>query len=1198
MKANFRNLLMLCLLAQLPGFTSAGKMAAPDASRTSSAAASTPTFFPQVAVGGGYSTLFTFGNTGSAVLSGTLNLSDQKGNPLTLSATIRNSGEAPVEMTGSSFPVRIDPGGVTFITANPVAPDTVSSGWARFDTTSPESLYGVATFQSVVSGILQSTAGVLPSQPVQSATIPVDYDVSEGRFVGYAVANPAAEPLDVSFAVVDQLGSVVDEGFKIHLAAGQQIARFVHQDFTRQQFKGSIVLRAPGGKTFVAVALVQNQGRLTVIPVQTSLQGSLPPGVITTYAGPPMPVDGALATKQSIDYPSAVAPDGAGGFYVASRAQNTIYRVGANGTLTRVAGNGSQGYAGDGGQATAAILNTPQGIAADLAGNLYIADTYNHRVRRVTPAGVISTVAGFGTPGYYGDSGPATSAELKYPTDVVLDSAGTLYIAEWGNNRIRRVTAGGTITTVAGNGYPGFNGDGGRAVFAQLNHPDGVGLDEAGNLYIADYWNHRVRKVTPEGIISTVAGNGTSGFSGDGGTATSAQLDCPSGVSLDVAGNLYVTDSYNHRIRKISPSGVISTAAGTGVEGFEGDGGNAESSRLSFPSNAVPDSAGNLFISDLVNNRIRKVTPVGMIQTVAGNGTSGYAGDGGSADSALLNNPSGVALDPAGSLYVADTYNHRIRRITPAGTISTFAGNGSAGFSGDGGSATSANLNFPSDLVFDPAGNLYVADAMNHRIRRITPAGRIDTVAGNGAYGFGGDGGAAISAALARPTGVGFSGDTLYIADTDNHRIRKVLPSGVISTVAGNGIAGFSGDGGNAVSAQLNRPSGVALSPSGNLYIADTDNHVVRMVTPVGLISTVAGSGTSGTFDEWGAATGHVLTSPRSVAIDPAGNLYIADQEYHRICKVVRDGTIRVVAGAGLWVRSVGFAWDNIIYGFSGDGTTAPSAQLNSPAGITFDSAGDLYIADQVNQRIRKIHGIARSTNFFPQVAFGGGYTTVFTFGNSGSSTLSGFLTLFDQAGSPLNLVVVVDNPGEYLSQTAGVGPRPITIPPGGVGFATVGNDYLGSLPKSCWAQFDAFGGSSYSVSTFRNVTAGGLQSIAGVLPSAPTPYASIPVDYDVNQGRYVGYAVANVGVDDLEVKLAVLDQAGNILEDKIAITLPAGRQLARFLHQDFAMSQLRGSMVLRSRNGKPFVVVALILDREMLTVIPVKDAKTPRLSD
>ncbi len=331
------------------------------------------------------------------------------------------------------------------------------------------------------------------------------------------------------------------------------------------------------------------------------------------------------------------------------------------GIITTVAGTGWYGYSGDGGAATAARLRQPYGVAVDAAGNLYIADEFNHRIRKVDTGGAISTVAGSGTEGYSGDGGLATATQLNTPTGVAVDAAGNLYIADQNNQRIRKVDTGGAITTVAGTGGYGYSGDGVAATAAQLYGPYGVAVDAAGNLHIADTLNNRIRKVDTGGVITTVAGSGTKG----GTAATAAQLRHPRGVAVDAAGNLYIADTLNQRIRKVDTGGAITTVAGTGTSGYSGDGGAATAAQLYKPSGVAVDAAGNLYIADFRNNRIRKVDTGGAISTVAGTGESGDGGDGGAATAAQLTWPQGVAVDSTGNLYIADTSNRRIRKVLP-----------------------------------------------------------------------------------------------------------------------------------------------------------------------------------------------------------------------------------------------------------------------------------------------------------------------------------------------------------------------------------------------------------------------------------------------------------------------------------------------------------------------------------------------------
>lgn len=345
------------------------------------------------------------------------------------------------------------------------------------------------------------------------------------------------------------------------------------------------------------------------------------------------------------------------------------------------------------------------------------------------PSTTISTLAGTGSPAFSGDQGAAAEASLFEPFGVAVDSAGNLFIADTSNHRIRKVDISGIITTVAGNGVGGFSGDGGKATSASLNTPISVAVDDAGNLFIADSFNSRIRKVDVAGVVTTVAGNGESRFSGDGVAATSASLCVPFGVVVDAAGNLFIADTSNHRIRKVDTSGIITTIAGNGVGRFSGDGGNATRAGLNFPTGVTLDRAGNLFITDQSSHRIRKVNAAGIITTVAGNGHEGFSGDGGRATRASLNLPTGMAVDSAGNLYIADTSNHRIRKVSAAGISTTVAGNGVGGFSGDGGTPANASLHLPGGVAMDAAGNLYIADSFNNRIRKLNTAPVLHSVA-------------------------------------------------------------------------------------------------------------------------------------------------------------------------------------------------------------------------------------------------------------------------------------------------------------------------------------------------------------------------------------------------------------------------------------------------------------------------------------
>ena len=601
--------------------------------------------------------------------------------------------------------------------------------------------------------------------------------------------------------------------------------------------------------------------------------------------------DGGPAASADLDWPCGVALDTHGNLFIVDSGNNRIRRVDAvTGDITTVAGDGSPGFSGDGGLATSASLWSPQGVAVDTHCNLLIADYMNDRVRRVdAKTGDISTIAGDGNWGYSGDGGPATSASLGLPSDVAVDTHGNFFIADTNNFRIRRVDATtGDISTVAGDGTQGFSGDGGPAAGASFLWIWGVAVDTVGNLFIADAGNQRIRRVDVKtGDISTVAGNGEIGFSGDGGPAASASLSSPLGVSVDGLGNILIADTGSNHVRDVAAaSQIITTVAGGGSGG---DGGEATSATTVGPWAVAVDWRGDLFIADSPEERIRRVDSLTrLITTEAGDGNWGYSGDGGPATGATMNWPEGVALDARGNLFISDAGNARIRRVDAlTGIITTVAGDGNWGYSGDGGPATSASLDYPGGVALDRHGNLFIADTESTRIRRVDAVtGDIGTVAGNGNWGYGGDGGPATSAELDYPEGVAVDDNgNLFIADTFNDRIRRVdAKTAIITTIAGNGSWGFSGDGGPATAASLDNPYGVALDTLGNLFIADSNNDRIRRVDHLsGIITTVAGDGNWGFSGDGGLATGAALNYPTGVAVDHFGTLFIADNYNNRV---------------------------------------------------------------------------------------------------------------------------------------------------------------------------------------------------------------------------------------------------------------------------------------------------------------------------
>ena len=682
---------------------------------------------------------------------------------------------------------------------------------------------------------------------------------------------------------------------------------------------------------------------LLVLLALSASRGSTAQSIFTVAGGGSD--DGRAATAAALAYPQAATYDASGNLYVADSENHRVRKVDrATGKISTVAGTGAVGFAGDGRPAWGATLARPSGLAFDRNGNLYVADTDNNRIRRVRPGtGVIETVAGTGEWGYSGDGGPARSATFAVPTALALDADGNLLVCDVENHRVRKIDLGTlVVTTVAGNGSASSAGDGGPALAASLHSPASLAVAASGDVYVAEGLGNRVRKVArATGIISTVAGTGQAGFSGDGGPAKDARLDAPLGLAFDPSGGLFIADAFNARVRRVAAgTGVINTYAGTGDSGSSGDGGPAAAASLSPRSLATDPSGTGLVVVEDSTNRVRRISfDTTVIFTIAGNGQYGYLGDLGPATSAALRMPFGTAVGPDGDLYVSDTENHRVRRIhRDDRTISTYAGGGTGP---DGGPAESAMLVFPSGIAFDASGNLLVAEVPLGTVRKVDrTTGLIRVVAGGGTQT--GDGGPATSARLSSPWSLATdrSGGT-YVAERDAYRVRKVDASGVITTVAGTGTEGYDGDGGLATAARIGPPRGVALDASGNLYVSTEDGRIRRVEAASGRISTFAGGGTS-VGDGGPAAQAH-LEFPAGLTVDAAGNVYVAEAGGPRIRRI--DAATRVITTVA----------GTEILGFYGDGGPAVDAGLTYPEGVTVDGSGNLYVADTYANRVRAV---------------------------------------------------------------------------------------------------------------------------------------------------------------------------------------------------------------------------------------------------
>lgn len=677
------------------------------------------------------------------------------------------------------------------------------------------------------------------------------------------------------------------------------------------------------------VANALRRSTATSLLIVASLWAPAHAQVISTVAGGGAP-DGYAAVGTTVPVAN-IGFDGAGRLYAASTYR--LLMVSPEGVLNTAVGDASQTGSPLMVSPAIEIGRNNTGFCFDANGNLFT--TEQARIRKISPTGLVTTVAGTGARASSGDGGPATVAEVYFPSGIVCGKNGDLYFFDF--RSIRKISANGVITTVARWTGGGYGGDGGSALVGNFfGPPQSMAVDQQGNIFVADSYNRRIRKIDANsGLLSTVAGNGSVGFSGDDGAATNAAINIPLSVAVDNVGNLYISDSQNHRIRRVSANGIITTIAGTGEKGFAGDGGPASAAILDLPAYLAISAAGELHFTDSEGRRIRKISTSGIVTTVMGGNLPYFGADGVGASNAVLGSASQPAIDRDGNLFVIDGYN--VRKISAGGRISTVAGNGFMKFglddgSGDGAAATSVAL-APRALAVDASGNLYIAS--QHRVRRVNPAGIISTFAGSSFPGFSGDGGPAANAALELPLALTFDPfGNLFIGSSG--AIRKVNPAGIISTVAGNGVAGFSGDGGMATLARLTYPEGMAIDAQGNLFFADASSRIRKIGTD-GIINTIADN------DDGSPMPPNLLgVISGSVALDRDGFLYFTDSLNHRLKRISPAGAISIVAGSGE-------------SGFGGDGGAPATARLSQPRGVAIATNGDMYLADGLNARIRKI---------------------------------------------------------------------------------------------------------------------------------------------------------------------------------------------------------------------------------------------------
>ncbi|MES2389836.1 MAG: T9SS type A sorting domain-containing protein [Bacteroidota bacterium] len=702
---------------------------------------------------------------------------------------------------------------------------------------------------------------------------------------------------------------------------------------------------------------------------------------VSTFAGSTAGNTDASGTAAQFTDPFGTAFDAAGNLYVAEQDNHRIRKITPAGVVTTLAGS-TRGFTN--GTGAAARFNNPSGLAVDASGNVFVTDWGNEAIRKITPEGLVTTFAG-GTRGTA--DGTGTAAQFVKPFALAFDPAGNLIIADCDDGLIRKITPAGVVTTIAGGTRGSADGNG---TAAQFYYPSGIAVDAAGIIYVADNGNGLIRKINQAGDVTAV---------NRGGTSVSAY-----GIALDGAGNLYCAEIYNNRISKVSAAGVVSTYAGS-TPGFAE--GPVSIALFNNPSGVAADAEGNVFVADQGNNRIRKIIPAAnadsyiwsngsaeqsiivnsnqsgsytvqavkgtctsdasapvvvsvtsfttpvitaagstalcsgsnvtlsapalttMVSTVAG-GNEGYYNASGA--DAMFNLPYGIAVDATGNLYVADYNNSSIRKVTPGGVVSTLAGNGTAGFAE--GTGTAAQFNYANGVAVDAAGFVYVADQSNNRIRKITPGGLVSTFAGSGAGGFADGTGAA--AQFNGPNGVAVDASgNVYVADGSNNSIRKITPGGTVSTLAGGGSAGFAD--GIGAAAQFNSPISVAVDASGNVYVSDAGNSSIRKITPGGVVSTLAGNGSAGFTEGMGAAA--QFNYPTGLTLDAAGNVYVGDLFNNRIRKITPEGLVSTYSG------SEGDFIDGAV----------DVARFKGPNGLAFDASGNLYVADEYNNSIRKI---------------------------------------------------------------------------------------------------------------------------------------------------------------------------------------------------------------------------------------------------
>ncbi len=664
-------------------------------------------------------------------------------------------------------------------------------------------------------------------------------------------------------------------------------------------------------------------------------------GTLAVLAGHVRTVLPGSATATPIGV-GGVAVTSSGTVYIADPINSVVEEVTPSGQLSVIAGRPGVPGSPTAGPAASSDLDQPNGVAVDDSGNLYIADTGNDVIERVTPSGTLSIVAGIAGQAGAPTAGPASASKLYQPQGIALDSSGDLFIADTQNNLVEKVTSGGTLSIIAGKAGQFGAPTPGPASASKLNLPGGVAIDSSGDLYIADTDNSLVEEVT-SGTLSILAGKVGQPGAPTPGPASSSDLWGPSGVAIDASGDLYIADYQNSVVEKVA-GGTLSILAGESSHAGLPTPGAATSSELGNPMALALDGTGALYIADNTNDLIEKVTAGGTLSVIAGNGPLGGAPTPGPAASSALGSPVDVATDAAGDLYIADAGNNVVEKITPSGTLSILAGDGQAGPPTPG-PATSSGLSDPTAVAVDNQGNLYIADPLDDVVEKVTPGGTLSIIAGQVGQTGPPTPGPATSSDM-QPFGLAVDGSgDVYIADdietltATAAYVLEVTPSGTLSIVAGSGLIG-SPTAGPATSSEFSFPEGLAVDGAGNLYISDVYANVVAKVTPSGTLSIVAGNGQMGAPLP-GPATSSPLNNPAGIAVDGSGDLFIANTGSNDVLSVSPSETLSILAGSG-----------NI-----GPPTPGPASAsaLDSPLGVAADANGNVYIADATNDDLEEV---------------------------------------------------------------------------------------------------------------------------------------------------------------------------------------------------------------------------------------------------